>query len=124
MSREKWNSSNSIKMGRQLTSESDARVIVLDLSEVNAIEGGGLGMLMFLRHWAQNHCIRFKLFNPRIAVRARLESSNRAGTLDIVSLKELLDLMGRAEQGYPLAACLWTEHCESTSRDWSKGCGC
>jgi anti-anti-sigma regulatory factor len=76
----------------------------LDLSEVNAIEVGGLGMLMFLPHWAQNHGIRFKLFNPRIAVRARLESSNPAATLDIVSLEELLDLLGRAEQGYPLAA--------------------
>jgi len=31
-----------------VTSQSDARVIVLDLSEVNAIEGGGLGMLTFL----------------------------------------------------------------------------
>jgi anti-anti-sigma regulatory factor len=32
-----------------VTSQSDARVIVLDLSEVNAIEGGGLGMLMSLQ---------------------------------------------------------------------------
>jgi anti-anti-sigma regulatory factor len=87
-----------------ITSQSDARVIVLDLSEVNAIEGGGLGMLMFLQRWAQNHGIRLTLFNPRIAVRARLESSNPAATLDILSLEELLDLLGRADHGYPLAA--------------------
>src|SRR5262249_53867209 len=38
-----------------ITSQVDARVIVLDLSEVNALEGGGLGMLMFLQRWARDH---------------------------------------------------------------------
>src|SRR5262249_45826475 len=38
---------------KSVTSQADARVIVLDLSEVNALEGGGLGMLMFLQRWAQ-----------------------------------------------------------------------
>ena len=87
-----------------VTAQSDARVIVLDLSEVNAIEGGGLGMLMFLQRWAQDHGIRLKLFNPRISVRARLEHNGPTAAFDSVSLEELLELLGRAEHGYPLAA--------------------
>jgi anti-anti-sigma regulatory factor len=87
-----------------VTSQSDARVIVLDLSEVDAIEGGGLGMLRFLQQWAQDHSIRLKLFNPRMSVRARLERNNLPAPFDIVSLEELLDLLGQAEHGYPLAA--------------------
>jgi anti-anti-sigma regulatory factor len=86
-----------------VTSQSDARVIVLDLSEVHAIEVGGLGMLTFLHRWAQDHRIRLKLFNPRIAVRARLEHSAVA-TFDIVTLEELQSLLGQAERGYPLRA--------------------
>ena len=31
-----------------MTSQTDARIVVLELSEVHAIEGGGLGMLVFL----------------------------------------------------------------------------
>jgi len=87
-----------------VTSQSDARVIVLDLSEVNAIEGGGLGMLTFLHRWAQDHSIRLKLFNPRISVRARLESNSAVATFDIVTLEELQRLLGQAEHGYTLDA--------------------
>ncbi len=44
-----------------VTSLCNARIIVLDLSEVRAIEGGGLGMLLFLQRWAHDHDIQFKL---------------------------------------------------------------
>jgi hypothetical protein len=45
--------------------QSDAHTIVLDLSEVSAIAGGGLGMLVFLQRWAHDHDIRFKLSKPQ-----------------------------------------------------------
>jgi anti-anti-sigma regulatory factor len=87
-----------------VTSQADARVIVLDLSEVNALEGGGLGMLMFLQRWAQDHHIKLKLFNPRSSVRARLERTAPPVGFEIVSLEELLDLLGQADHGGPLAS--------------------
>jgi anti-anti-sigma regulatory factor len=59
-----------------VTSQRDARIIVIDLSEVRAIEGGGLGILAFLSRWAQDHAIQFKLFNPTKSVRDRLEGLN------------------------------------------------
>src|SRR5262245_26902509 len=63
-----------------ITCQVDARVIVLDLSEVNALEGGGLGMLMFLQRWARDHHIQLKIFNPRGLVRARLERTESAAS--------------------------------------------
>ncbi len=65
------------KSREAVCSQRDARIIVLDLSEVPAIEGGGLGMLMFLQHWTQEHDIRLKLFNPRQSARDRLEIANQ-----------------------------------------------
>jgi anti-anti-sigma regulatory factor len=87
-----------------VTSQLDAQVIVLDFSEVNALEGGGLGMLMFLQQWAQDHHVHLKLFNPRHSVRARLENTSPQIDFEIVSLEELLDLLTQAEHGFPLAA--------------------
>ena len=56
--------------------QDDVRIILLDLSGVSSIEGGGLGMLMFLQRWAYDHDIRFKLFNPTHAVWDRLQLAN------------------------------------------------
>jgi ABC-type transporter Mla MlaB component len=60
------------KLREAVTSLRDARIIVPDLSGVGAIEGGGLGMLLFLQRWAYGHDIQLKLFNPIRSVRARL----------------------------------------------------
>jgi anti-anti-sigma regulatory factor len=49
------------KLREAVTSQTDARIVVLELSEVHAIEGGGLGMLVFLQRWARDHNIRFML---------------------------------------------------------------
>ena len=74
--------------------QSDARTIILDLSDVVAIEGGGWGMLMFLRQWAEAQNIELKVFNPRNSVRTRLERSP-LGPFEIISSQELLELLGR-----------------------------
>src|ERR1700723_2358329 len=66
-------------------SQSEARIIVLDLSEVPLLEGGALGMLVFLQRWAQDHHIRLKLFNPRQAVRDRLEQVSSMQAFDIAT---------------------------------------
>jgi anti-anti-sigma regulatory factor len=47
----------------EVTAYSDVRVMVLDLSKVTSIEGGGLGMLLFLERWALDHEIELKVFN-------------------------------------------------------------
>ncbi len=82
----------------------DTRTIVLDLSEVPAIEDGGLGMLLFLQRWASNHDIRLKLFNPRQSVRDRLEHGNSMREFDIVNIDELMALLAGADHRRSAAA--------------------
>jgi len=40
------------------------RVVVLDLSAVEMLDGGGLGMLVFLHRWTRDNAIQLKLVNP------------------------------------------------------------
>jgi anti-anti-sigma regulatory factor len=77
-------------------SQKDARIILLDLSGVSAVEGGGLGMLMFLERWAYDHDIRFKLFNPKRSVRERLELANSIPEFEIATPDEIRALLGGA----------------------------
>lgn len=85
------------KLREAVTMQSDTRVIVLELSEVSAIEGGGLGMLLFLQRWAYDHNIRLKLFNPTNAVRVRLERANSIPDIEIATLDEMMGLLAQAE---------------------------
>ena len=84
--------------------QSDARIIVLDLSEVTAIESGGLGMLVFLQRWAQDHDIRFKLFNPCRSVRERLKKVHSMSEFDIPTLDELMAVLVQADPRHAIAA--------------------
>jgi anti-anti-sigma regulatory factor len=81
------------ELRKAVTLQSDARIIVLDLSEVTTIEGGGLGMLVFLERWADDHDIRLKLFNPRPAVRARLERASSMRKFNVATLDEMMALL-------------------------------
>jgi anti-anti-sigma regulatory factor len=74
-------------------SQRDARIVVVDLSEVKAIEGGGLGMLGYVHRWAHDHDIKMKLFNPPRAVQDRLAHS-WIPPLEIVSTDEMIALLG------------------------------
>jgi anti-anti-sigma regulatory factor len=92
------------KLRRAVTSLADSRIVVLDLSEVSAIEGGGLGMLLFLERWAFDHEIRFKLFNPTKSVGERLELVSSIRPFNIVSLPEMIILLANADSQFALAA--------------------
>lgn len=92
------------KLRRTVTSLEDSQIVVLDLSDVSAIEGGGLGMLQFLERWAFDHEIRFKLFNPTKAVRERLELVSSVRPFNIVSLPEMIILLANADSNFALAA--------------------
>ena len=63
------------RLREAVTSQTEARIVVLDLSEVYAIGGGGLGMLVYLQQWTRDHGIQFKLFNPSRSVRELPEST-------------------------------------------------
>jgi anti-anti-sigma regulatory factor len=92
------------KLREAVTSQQEARIVVLDLSEVRAIEGGGLGMLLFLQQWAHGHDIRLKLFNPTSFVSDRLDRANSMLEFDIILLEEMTALMALADRQHALAA--------------------
>ena len=92
------------KLREVVTLQSDARTVVLDLSQVDAIEGGGLGMLVFLQRWAQDHDIRFKLFNPCRSVRDRLKKVHSISEFDMPTLDELMAVLAQADRRHATAA--------------------
>ena len=87
-----------------ITSLRHARIIVLDLSEVRVIEGGGLGMILFLQRWASDHDIQFKLINPTRSVRERLERVNSIPGFEIATLHEVRALLANAASRHAEAA--------------------
>jgi anti-anti-sigma regulatory factor len=84
--------------------QAGARIITLDLSEVEALGGGGLGMLVFLQHWASTRGIELKLFSPSRPVMTELERSASALKLEIASLHEMMDILAHSDAQYTLAA--------------------
>src|SRR5216684_3042907 len=87
------------KLRDAVTSQSDARTVVLELSEVHALEGGGLGMLVLLQRWARDHDIRLKLFNPSRTVRDKLKHVD----FEIATLEQLMTLLSSVDSQYARA---------------------
>jgi hypothetical protein len=70
---------------------------------VPAIEGDGLGMLVFLQRWARDHDIRFLLFNPCKSVRSGLKRARSLAKFYIPTLDEMMALLMYASSRYALA---------------------
>jgi anti-anti-sigma regulatory factor len=92
------------KLREAVTAQKDARIVVLELSEVRAIGGGGLGMLVFLQRWAREHNIRFLLFHPSKSVQNKLKRVRSIAEFYITSLEEMRALLAYANSRYALAA--------------------
>ena len=82
----------------------NARIIALDLSEVKAIGGGGLGMLAFLERWARDNNIQFKLFSPSRAVLEGLVHNRLVLDFEIASFHEMMGILCHSDNTYSLAA--------------------
>ena len=91
-----------LKLREAVTSQTDARIVVLELSEVHAIEGGGLSMLVYLKRWARGHNIRFLLFNPSKSVRNGLKRARSISEFYIPTIDEMTALMVYANSRYAL----------------------
>ncbi len=77
-----------------VTQQKDARVILLDLSDLQSLESGGLGMLVFLQRWTRDRGIQLKVFDPPAFLRQRLERVRFASELEIAGMREVLSLLG------------------------------
>jgi anti-anti-sigma regulatory factor len=92
------------KLRDVVLAQAGCHVIALDLSEVKVIGGGGLGMLVFLEHWARDHHIRFKLFNPSRAVLEGLVDNRSILDFEIAGFHEMMGILTHSDCQYSLAA--------------------
>jgi anti-anti-sigma factor len=71
-----------------------SRVIVLDLSDVEAIDAGGLNLLVSLHRWTERNDIRFKLVNPRPFVNEMLTRTHLDWVFDVSTFHDALAVLG------------------------------
>jgi anti-anti-sigma factor len=77
-----------------VVSEKNTRIVVLDLSQLEFIDGGGLNVLVSLHHWTRNHGIQLKLVNPSRFVHEMLTRTRLNRVFEISSLHDALRVLG------------------------------
>jgi len=73
------------------------RVLVLDLSEIQQIDAGGLGTLLLVRRWASQNSTRLNLVDPPVFFRRLLEATHLSSVFEISSLKDALSILRPAQ---------------------------
>jgi anti-anti-sigma factor len=77
--------------------EKPARILVLDLSDVEMLDAGGLNLLVSLHAWAGSMGSHLKLVNPRPFVQEMLARTHLDSVFDISSLDHALAVLGSSE---------------------------
>jgi len=78
-------------------SEKLARTIVLDLSEIETLDAGGLTLLVSLHRWTESNRTHFKLVNPRPFVHEMLTRTHLDCVFDISTFHDALTVLGDCE---------------------------
>ena len=76
-----------------VVAEKATRIVVLDLSQLEFMDGGGLNALVSLHHWTRNHGIQLKLVNPSHLVSEMLTRTRLNRVFDISSLHDALKVL-------------------------------
>jgi len=92
------------KLRDVVQAQTASHVIALDLSEVEAISGGGLGMLAFLERWTRDQDIRLKLFCPSKPVLEGLTQTRSILDFEIASFHEMMSILAHSDSQYAIAA--------------------
>jgi anti-anti-sigma factor len=79
---------------RTVVAQAGARIVAIDMSDVEALDGGGLGMLVFLHRWAGDNGTQLKLVNPSHHVHEMLERTGLDRVIDVSSLRDALTVLG------------------------------
>jgi anti-anti-sigma regulatory factor len=92
------------KLRDVVLAQAHARIVALDLSEVEAMGGGGLGMLVFLDRWARNCGIQFKLLSPSGSVVEGLVANRSVLDFEIMTFNEMMSVLDHSNSQYAFAA--------------------
>jgi len=74
-----------------------ARIVVLDLSDVELLDAGGLTLLVDLHRWTESNRVHLKLVNPRPFVQEMLSRTHLDCVFDISSFDHALAVLGGCE---------------------------
>ena len=77
-------------LNNAVINENDTRIIVLDLSDVDAIDAGGLSALVCLHEWTETRGIQLKVVNPSHFVHEVLQRTGLDHVFEISSLHDAL----------------------------------
>ncbi len=77
---------------KAVLSQVNCRTVVLDLTRVDAIDGGGMGVLVFLQEWARASEVDLKLTNPTSRVRELFELTNLDSVFEIFSSEDAVSV--------------------------------
>jgi anti-anti-sigma factor len=69
------------------------RVLVVDLSEIEQIDAGGLGALLLVRRWARLNAVQMKLVNSSPFVLRLFQATRLTAVFEISSLEEALCIL-------------------------------
>jgi anti-anti-sigma factor len=87
------------------------RIVVLDLSGMETVDGGGLGMLVFLHRRTRENAIQLKLANPSRFVRYVLECTRLTRVLNISSVDDAVEILCSSEST--------TDESTTENRNWA-----
>jgi anti-anti-sigma factor len=76
-----------------VTSLNQPRMVVLDLTDIEMLDGGGLGMLVFLHRWTRGTGIQLKLVNPSPFVREMLDRTRLSCVFNISSVDDVVEIL-------------------------------
>jgi anti-anti-sigma factor len=76
-----------------VVSEKSSRIVVLDLSDVDSVDAGGLTTLLSLHQWARSRGVQLKLVNPSHFVYEVLTRTKLDRVLDISNLHHALHVI-------------------------------
>src|SRR5271157_3328124 len=71
-------------------SEKEIRIVVIDLSDVETLDAGGLTALLSLQQWAGNRKVQLKLVNPSHFVNEMLTRTGLDRVFDISTFEHAL----------------------------------
>ena len=89
------------ELRRRIEQIDHVRVLVLDVSDVDHLDAGGLGTLLLVRRWAIQKSARLKLVNPPAFFRRLLEATHLNSVFEISSLKEAISILRANECSRP-----------------------
>jgi anti-anti-sigma factor len=71
-------------------SENDIRIVVIDLSDVEMLDAGGLSALLSLHQWARSRGVQLKIVNPSHFVNEVLTRTGLDQVFDISTFEHAL----------------------------------